>query len=87
MEMLLKFRVNLVMMDKGYTWKEWSQHIIQSIERLNNSIIETDTEVSHIHDDIIELKLKCKILWGLIGGLLGTLATLITLVITGVVVR
>ena len=73
------------MMDKGYTWKEWSQHIIHSIERLNSSIIETDAEVSHIHDDLIELKLKCKILWGLIGGLLGSLATLIVLVLAGVV--
>jgi len=72
-------------MDSGYSWKEWSQRIIHSLDQMDGDTKELEARVEHIHDDIIELKLKCKILWGVIGGLLGTLATLIILILAGVV--
>jgi len=84
-QILLMFWVNLIPMGNGGTWKEWSQHVIQSIERLNSNIKEINVKITNIHDDITKLKLKCKIIWGLLGGLLGALATLIVLILAGVV--
>jgi hypothetical protein len=72
-------------MGNGNTWKEWSKHIIRSIDRLNRCSIEEDDKITNIRDDVIELKLRCKILWGVVGAVLGTLATLIVLVLAGVV--
>lgn len=71
-------------MGAGYTWNEWSRHIIETLGDLNSEIKELDEKQSKTHDDLIELKVKTRILWGAIGTLLGSLLTLIALILTGV---
>ena len=72
------------MMGNG-TWNEWSRHILTTLGELDNDIKKLEDRVSTIHDDIIELKLKCRIVWGVLGTLLGSAITLIILVIAGVI--
>ncbi len=71
-------------MGTGYTWNEWSRHIIEKLIELNDDIKELEGKVSASHDDLIELKVKIKILWGTIGTLLGSLVTLVILILAGV---
>jgi len=71
-------------MGTGYTWNEWSRHIIETLGVLNEDIKELEGKMATIHDDLIELKVKIKILWGVIGTLLGSLMTLIVLILAGV---
>lgn len=71
-------------MGSGYTWNEWSLHIIKTLDELNNEIKELEEKLSKTHDDLIELKVKTRILWGAIGTLLGSLMTLIALILSGV---
>lgn len=75
----------MIPMVAGYTWNEWSRHIIETLGGLNGEIKELEEKVSTIHDDLIELKVKTRVLWGVIGTLLGSLITLIVLVLAGMV--
>lgn len=84
MQILLMFRVNSDIMGTGYTWNEWSRHIIEKLIELNTDIKELEKKVSATHDDLIELKVKIRVLWGTIGTLLGSLVTLIILILAGV---
>jgi hypothetical protein len=72
------------MMGTGYTWNEWSRHIIEKLIELNADIKELEGKVSNTHDDLIELKVKIRVLWGTIGTLLGSLVTLVILILAGV---
>lgn len=71
-------------MGAGYTWNEWSRHIIEKLIELNNDIKELEKKTTATHDDLIVLKVKLRVLWGTIGTLLGSLVTLVILILAGV---
>lgn len=71
-------------MGAGYEWNDWHIPTFDDLAKLDDSIKALEDETSEIHDSLIELKLKTKILWSVIGALIGTLVTLITMLFTGV---
>jgi hypothetical protein len=67
------------------TWEKWGLLVIDSVDKTSARIEKLEGAMTLIHDDMIELKMKFRIIWGLIGTLLGSLMTLIVLILAGLV--
>ncbi len=67
------------------TWEKWGLLVIDSVDKTNVRIERLERAMTLIHDDMIVLKMKFRIIWGLIGTLLGSLVTLVVLILAGLV--